>query len=128
MTTQPSCPILSVFRPIIATANHLLNESAGNTIFIVTSTPMRSLIVLLFVAASLSLSAQNLGKGWKKDKVGQQEFFVAEELFYNQNFLLALEIYRGLEVKYPNADILKFRIGVCLLHKPDEVDQAVVYL
>lgn len=53
---------------------------------------------------------------------------VAEELFYNKNFLNALEIYRELEVKYPDADILKFRIGVCLLHKTDEVDQSLTYL
>lgn len=89
---------------------------------------MRALIVLLLVAASIVLPAQNLGKGWKSDKKGQEKFFVAEELFYNENYILALEIYRELEVKYPNADVLKFRIGVCLLHKPDEVDQSIVYL
>lgn len=89
---------------------------------------MRFLIVLLLITGSLALPAQNLGKGWKKDKHGQEQFFVAEELFYNQNFLLALEIYRELEIKYPDADILKFRIGVCLLHKPDEVEQSTVYL
>src|ERR1044071_7785893 len=89
---------------------------------------MRIVIVLLLVAASIALPAQNLGKGWKKDKKGQEQFFVAEELFYNENFILALELYRELEVKYPDADILKFRIGVCLLHKPDEVEQSVTYL
>lgn len=89
---------------------------------------MRTILVLLLVAGSIVLPAQNLGKGWKKDKKGQEKFFVAEELFYQQNYLTALEIYRELEVKYPDADILKFRIGVCLLAKPDEVDQAPGYL
>lgn len=89
---------------------------------------MRFIIVLLLATCSVMLSAQNLGKGWKKDKKGQEKFFVAEELYYNQNYLHALEIYRELEEKYPNADILKFRIGVCLLYKTDEVDQAPGYL
>jgi len=89
---------------------------------------MRSIILLILVAASLALPAQDLGKGWKTDKKGQEQFFVAEELFYNQNFLSALELYRELEVKYPDADILNFRIGVCLLHKTDEVQQSVGYL
>jgi len=89
---------------------------------------MRVLITLLIVATSLGISAQNLGKGWKKDKKGQESFFVAEELFYNGNYLLALPIYRELEVKYPNADVLKFRLGVCLLHKSDEADAALSYL
>lgn len=89
---------------------------------------MRALFILLLVTASITVSAQNLGKGWKKDKKGQEQFFVAEELYYNQSYLLALEIYRELEVKYPNADILNFRIGVCLLYKTDEVDKSTGYL
>lgn len=89
---------------------------------------MRFILVLLLAAGSIMLPAQNLGKGWKKDKKGQEKFFVAEELYYNQNYLHALDVYRELEVKYPNADILKFRIGVCLLYKTDEVDQAPGYL
>src|ERR1044072_3327954 len=89
---------------------------------------MRFAIILLLVLGSVMLPAQNLGKGWKKDKKGQEKFFVAEELFYNQNYLSALELYRELEVTYPDADILKFRIGVCLLHKTDEGGQSVAYL
>lgn len=89
---------------------------------------MRTLILFLFFSGCLTLSAQNLGKGWKSDKAGQEKFVLAEELFYNQNYLASLEIYRELEVKYPDADILKFRLGVCLLHKTDEVDQSVTYL
>jgi hypothetical protein len=89
---------------------------------------MRNIFLLLVLAFTVSLSAQNLGKGWKKDKVGQEKFFVAEELFYNGNYLNALDIYRELEVKYTDADILKFRIGVCLLHKTDEVEESVTYL
>ncbi len=89
---------------------------------------MRSIIILLLVATSFGLSAQDLGKGFKKDKEGQEKFVLAEELFYNQNYLAALEIYRELETKYPAADILNFRIGVCLLHKTDEVEQSVGYL
>lgn len=88
----------------------------------------QGLIILFVIATSLSISAQNLGKGWKNDKKGQEQFFVAEELFYNQSYLNALEIYRELEAKYPDADILNFRIGVCLLHKTDEVEQSVGYL
>jgi hypothetical protein len=89
---------------------------------------MRTIICMLFIAFSFTLSAQNLGKGWKKDKVGQEKFVVAEELFYNGTYLNALEIYRELEITYPDADILKFRIGVCLLHKSDEVESAAGYL
>lgn len=89
---------------------------------------MRFIIALLFVVSSLSLSAQNLGKGWKKDKKGQETFFVAEDLFYTENYLLALPLYRELEVKYPDADILKFRLGVCLLYKTDEIESSVAYL
>lgn len=89
---------------------------------------MRAYLFLFLIAISVSVSAQNLGKGWKSDKEGQEKFLVAEELFYNQNFLNALEIYRELEVKYPDTDILNFRIGVCLLHKTDEVEQSVTYL
>lgn len=89
---------------------------------------MRALLLLLVISLSVTLSAQNLGKGWKKDKKGQEKFFVAEELFYNGSYLNALEIYRELETKYPNADILHFRIGVCLLHKSDEVELAAGYL
>jgi hypothetical protein len=89
---------------------------------------MRAILFLLVLGLSVSLAAQNLGKGWKSDKEGQEKFLVAEELFYNKNFLNALEIYRELEAKYPDTDILNFRIGVCLLHKTDEVDQSVTYL
>lgn len=89
---------------------------------------MRILIALLITVSSLTLSAQNLGKGWKKDKKGQESFFIAEELFYNGGYLFALPIYRELEVKYPDADILKFRLGVCLLHKTDEVEASLGYL
>jgi Tol biopolymer transport system component len=89
---------------------------------------MRHLLLFIAFTCCISLSAQDLGKGWKSDKKGQEKFFLAEELFYNQNFLNALEIYRELEVTYPDADILKFRIGVCLLHKTDEVDQSLGYL
>ncbi len=89
---------------------------------------MRAILILLLFTFSLTASAQNLGKGWKSDKEGQEKFVLAEELFYNKTYLNALEIYRELEVKYPDADILKFRIGVCLLHKTDEVDQSVGYL
>lgn len=89
---------------------------------------MRTFILFLFFSGCLTLSAQNLGKGWKSDKAGQEKFVLAEELFYNQNYLASLELYRELELKYPDADILKFRLGVCLLHKTDEVDQSVTYL
>lgn len=89
---------------------------------------MRPVFLFLLLFVSVTVSAQNLGKGWKKDKKGQEKFFVAEELFYNENFLHALDIYRELEIKYPDADILKFRIGVCLLHKTDEVDLSLGYL
>lgn len=89
---------------------------------------MRVIFTFLIVLSSVFLSAQDLGKGFKQDKKGQDQFFLAEELFYNGHFLFALELYRELEVKYPDADILKFRIGVCLLDKPDEVAQALVYL
>lgn len=89
---------------------------------------MRFTFGILLLLLVTSVSAQNLGKGWKKDKKGQEEFFIAEELFYQGNYLFALEIYRELEVKYPNADILKFRIGVCLLYKPDEVAKSMDYL
>ena len=89
---------------------------------------MRSIFLFLLVTFSVALSAQDLGKGFKKDKISQEKFLVAEELFYNQNYLNALEIYRELELKYPDADILNFRIGVCLLHKTDEVEMSVGYL
>jgi hypothetical protein len=89
---------------------------------------MRYFLGIIFLLLVTSVSAQNLGKGWKKDKKGQEQFFIAEELFYQENYLMSLEIYRELEVKYPNADILKFRIGVCLLHKTDEVAKTMDYL
>lgn len=89
---------------------------------------MRTCLLFLLLVISTALSSQNLGKGWKQDKEGQEKFLVAEELFYNHNYLNALEIYRELEAKYPDTDILNFRIGVCLLHKTDEVEQSVGYL
>ncbi|GAB4135267.1 MAG: hypothetical protein Fur0041_09210 [Bacteroidia bacterium] len=78
----------------------------------------------------LILSAQdvNLGKGYKKDKKSQDMFIIAEDHFFNNNQLLALPYYRKLEEKYPDAPIIIFRIGTCLLYKSDEVDEALVYL
>jgi len=88
---------------------------------------------LAFVSAiflALGLSAQNLdlGKGFSKDKKSQEELALADQLFEEGSYLFALDHYRPLEQQYGESAYLKYKIGVCLLYKSDEIDQALDYL
>jgi hypothetical protein len=94
--------------------------------------PMKKLLLLLIVVfAGISVShAQdiNLGKGFKKDKIGKAQFAQAEEFFENGSYLQALPLYRALEPKYGTNQYLEYKIGICLLYKSDETNQALEYL
>ncbi len=87
------------------------------------------LVILLFAGLSV-LNAQDvsLGKGFSKDKKGQDAFYRAEEFFDGGNYLLALPLYRSLEPQYGESQYLLFRIGICLLYKSDELDNSLTYL
>lgn len=89
-----------------------------------------TLSVFLFLFTGTGLLAQDidLGKGFRKDKKGQDAFFKAEEYFDDGYFLFALPYYRSLEPQYGSSEYLVYRIGICLLYKSDEIDAALEYL
>lgn len=87
-----------------------------------------SLFLLLLLSFTLPAQNQNLGKGFGKDKKGQEELSIAEQLYEDGSFLLALPHYRSLESQYGDNDYLKYKIGICLLYKSDETEQALEYL
>ncbi|TND02413.1 MAG: ompA [Bacteroidetes bacterium] len=86
------------------------------------------ILLLVFTSAFLHGQNVNLGKGFSKDKKGQEELNIAEQLFEDGSFLLALPHYRSLESQYGDNPYLKYKVGICLLYKSDEVDKALEYL
>jgi hypothetical protein len=89
----------------------------------------RFLMLVLLCAFSAAYGQDvNLGKGFSKDKKGQESFFKAEEYFDHGYYMLALPLYRSLEPTYNTSDYLTFRIGICLLYKSDESQAALDYL
>lgn len=86
------------------------------------------LFTALFFCSVLSAQDVDLGKGFHKDKKGQDAFFRAEDYFDNGYYLLALPLYRSLEPTYGTSDYLIYRIGICLLYKSDETQTALDYL
>lgn len=89
----------------------------------------RIVFLLVFLASAFVLQAQvDLGKGFRKDKKGQEAFIRGEEYYDRGDYLLALPWYRSLESQYGSSDYLIFRIGICLLYKSDETESALEYL
>lgn len=86
------------------------------------------LVALLLTVAGLQAQEYDLGKAFKKDKDAQKEMADGEEQYEAENYLLALPHYRALEAKYGEAVFLQYRIGICLLYKSDETEQAFSYL
>lgn len=87
-----------------------------------------TLFALLLFANVASGQNVNLGKGFSKDKAGQEEFKAAEFFFDDANYLSALPHYRTLEASYGDNEYLRYRIGICLLYKSDETQRALEYL
>lgn len=91
--------------------------------------PIVRIILFFILFGTGALHAQvDLGKGFYKDKKGQEAFARAEEYYDAANYLQALPYYRSLESQYGTSDYLIFRIGICLLYKSDETEAALDYL
>ena len=96
---------------------------------------MKFFILLLFPA----LFFANIGDSNAqviKDKSGkflstpEEEAIINEAEFWFEegNYKLALAEYMKLENKYPDEQVLIFRIGVCLVNLPDGVEESLQYL
>jgi hypothetical protein len=67
-------------------------------------------------------------KKFLKDPKDKTTFEEAEILFEEENFGVALPLYKKLEEKYPDEPILMFRLGVCYLFQPASSGIALEYL
>lgn len=56
------------------------------------------------------------------------KMILAENLFNNQNYGSALENYLNLEGRVFNAPYLKYKIGLCYFHSPNQKEKAIEYL
>ncbi|HWY36245.1 MAG TPA: hypothetical protein VNX68_16485, partial [Nitrosopumilaceae archaeon] len=59
---------------------------------------------------------------------GQKDKPTADELFYANNHLQALEEYLKLEKQFPEEPEIKHRIGTCYLKIHDDKTRAIPYL
>ncbi|HET6244153.1 MAG: PD40 domain-containing protein [Bacteroidetes bacterium] len=82
-----------------------------------------NLLLLCFSILPLQLFSQ--GK-FSKDE--QEKLSRAEYLFEENNFISALPLYLDFEKKYKSEIFFKYKIGICYLNKPDEVEKAIPYL
>lgn len=72
----------------------------------------------------MALSLFSFGQSLEDDP----QMILAENLFNNQDYGAALENYKNLEGRIFNAPYLKYKLGLCYYHSPNQKEQAIEYL
>ena len=86
----------------------------------------KSIQIIFFGVLCLLLTKPELSFGQSLED--DPQMILAENLFNNQDYAAALENYQNLEGRIFNEPYLKYKIGLCFFHSPNQKGRAIDYL